>query len=722
MVKWQRWIRPGLAATFLLAVIAAVVGAPPVERDLQERVAARLAADGQGWAGVSISGRNVTISGTAPSTESQAIAVASAKRVAAVGNVSDRSDLLPIASPYIWTADKKEGAVTLSGSVPSESFRNSILAAARRALPEADIHDAMVLARGAPTGFSGGTAFALQRLAGLSDGMATLTDGVLSFAGLAADARSYRAGREALAGEIPPGIELGAIDILPARANPFVWSADYDGKSVTLAGYVPDELALQTLITTAREVMPGKTIVDKTQVASGAPAGFVDAAVYAMTALTRFSQGGVALDGLKLDVAGTAKSVDDYDAILGSFAAGLPKGVRIVSGALAPATVGDYGWKGERNEGSVTLTGFVPSQDQKAEVAGIAQSLFAGLRIDDRVRIAGGAPRMDWIGGVKFAMSQLARLGKGQVVLGDKTYAIEGEAISPDAYIQILEANRATLPASLALKSAAVTPPVASPYRFAASRQPGKIVIEGYASSEKERETLIDNARRAFGDAAVDDQLAYAGGAPDGYVGAATAAMQAVSRLASGHAEITDGKVLISGGAYTEAAESDILAGVRDTTPEGFTPESAIVVRQPDQPATPARCRELLQAALQAGRIEFEGDKSDIADQSQGILDRVAAILQRCPDTNVEIAAHTDSDGSTGRNKTVSEDRATAIVEFLVSGGVKRERLSGIGYGETKPIAENSTSAGKAQNRRIEFTMIAPGETVVAPAEASAEP
>jgi len=329
---------------------------------------------------------------------------------------------------------------------------------------------------------------------------------------------------------------------------------------------------------------------------------------------------------------------------------------------------------------------------------------------------------MDWIGGIKFAMSQLARLGKGSVVLGDKSYAIDGEAVSPEAYVDLLRTNGATLPASLALKSASVTPPVASPYRFAARREPGRVVVAGYASSEKEHDALIETARRAFGDTAVVDQLAYASGAPKGYAGAATAAMQAVSRLAGGSAEITDGRMFISGGAYTEAAESDILAGVRDTTPEGFIPESSIAVRQPDQPATAARCRELLQAALEAGRIEFEGDKSEIADQSAGVLDRVAAILQRCPDTNVEIAAHTDSDGSTNRNKTISEDRATAIVEFLVNGGVKRERLTGIGYGESKPVADNSTSTGKAQNRRIEFTMIAPGEAPAAPPEAPAAP
>jgi hypothetical protein len=132
-----------------------------------------------------------------------------------------------------------------------------------------------------------------------------------------------------------------------------------------------------------------------------------------------------------------------------------------------------------------------------------------------------------------------------------------------------------------------------------------------------------------------------------------------------------------------------------------------------------------LSAELQAGRIDFDSDKTEVADRSFGMLDRVAAVLQRCPEANIEIASHTDSDGSTARNQTVSEARADAIVEYLVDAGVMRERLTAKGYGETKPIADNKTDEGKARNRRIEFTLtvrskVPPPDAPAAPGDAAA--
>jgi OOP family OmpA-OmpF porin len=192
--------------------------------------------------------------------------------------------------------------------------------------------------------------------------------------------------------------------------------------------------------------------------------------------------------------------------------------------------------------------------------------------------------------------------------------------------------------------------------------------------------------------------------------------MQAVSRLAAGRAEIVGNALSVWGGVYSPAAEGEITGALSDTLPKGFTATAAIEARQPGQPVSPERCRDLLGAELRAGRIDFDNDKSEISDRSFGMLDRVGAVLQRCPDANVEIAAHTDSDGSTARNRELSEARAQAIVDYLADAGVKRERLKGIGYGESKPIADNATDAGKAQNRRIEFTMTVPGEPVTEPA------
>ncbi|MBN9060750.1 MAG: OmpA family protein, partial [Rhizobiales bacterium] len=95
-----------------------------------------------------------------------------------------------------------------------------------------------------------------------------------------------------------------------------------------------------------------------------------------------------------------------------------------------------------------------------------------------------------------------------------------------------------------------------------------------------------------------------------------------------------------------------------------------------------------------------------ILPSSYGLLDRIAAIIQRCPVATVEIGAHTDSSGGTRKNQALSVERANAVVNHLVADGVRRERLNPVGYGGSRPIASNSKASGRAQNRRIEFGIV----------------
>ena len=124
-------------------------------------------------------------------------AVAAAADVPGVLGVDNGSDLLPVSSPYVWTAKRAGKVVTLSGNVPSESTRNAVLAGARRALPDAEIRDEMTLARGAAANFNSTTAFALDRLGGLTEGTISVTDGIVSVSGVAASSTSYAEARGA---------------------------------------------------------------------------------------------------------------------------------------------------------------------------------------------------------------------------------------------------------------------------------------------------------------------------------------------------------------------------------------------------------------------------------------------------------------------------------------------------------------------------------------------
>jgi outer membrane protein OmpA-like peptidoglycan-associated protein len=101
--------------------------------------------------------------------------------------------------------------------------------------------------------------------------------------------------------------------------------------------------------------------------------------------------------------------------------------------------------------------------------------------------------------------------------------------------------------------------------------------------------------------------------------------------------------------------------------------------------------------------INFEVGKANILPSSTDTLNFVAAELLANPEVKVEISGHTDNTGSLNLNKTLSNRRAEAVKNYLVSKGVSADRITTVGYGYAKPIAPNTTAEGRAKNRRIEF-------------------
>lgn len=110
--------------------------------------------------------------------------------------------------------------------------------------------------------------------------------------------------------------------------------------------------------------------------------------------------------------------------------------------------------------------------------------------------------------------------------------------------------------------------------------------------------------------------------------------------------------------------------------------------------------------AFAARAIQFETGKAVIKPVSYKILDEVASILKEYPYYDVNVDGHTDNVGKPDKNLQLSKDRAAAAVAYLVSKGIDAKRLVSAGYGDTKPVADNKTAAGRAQNRRVEFNLL----------------
>jgi OmpA-OmpF porin, OOP family len=101
--------------------------------------------------------------------------------------------------------------------------------------------------------------------------------------------------------------------------------------------------------------------------------------------------------------------------------------------------------------------------------------------------------------------------------------------------------------------------------------------------------------------------------------------------------------------------------------------------------------------------INFDVDKATIKPESMGTLNMIVQVLKDNPDLKFEIDGHTDNSGAAAHNLTLSQQRAIAVKDQLTKMGVDASRLTTKGFGDTKPIADNGTIEGKANNRRVEF-------------------
>jgi outer membrane protein OmpA-like peptidoglycan-associated protein len=105
--------------------------------------------------------------------------------------------------------------------------------------------------------------------------------------------------------------------------------------------------------------------------------------------------------------------------------------------------------------------------------------------------------------------------------------------------------------------------------------------------------------------------------------------------------------------------------------------------------------------------IFFDSDRSEIRKESENELERLVKLLSENQTMRIEIASHTDDQGTTEYNEKLSENRSKSVVSYLLSKGVSPSRLVAKGYGESKPIDTNDTEAGRQNNRRTEFKILA---------------
>ncbi|MCK1639818.1 OmpA family protein [Bradyrhizobium sp. 157] len=319
LFRWSSKWWPGVIPLVICWAIAAWTSTEPLEVDLAQRSAAALKGTILDKRRISVEGRDVTLAADAFSEDGRQSAVASVEAVLGVRLVNDETRLVPEAKPFVWSAERDVVRVTLSGNSPLPASKSRLMEAARVNLGGVEVVDRMNLSRGAPPHFDNAALLLLDQVGKLKEGKITLSDTKVSLSGMAREL----GGREAVAAalkNLPEGFSVAANDV---KAPPYIFQAYKDPVAVTLTltGNVPDNNVHATLVAAAGRKFFSEKVVDNLKTSIGAPAGFANAVVSALGALSRLSTGTLVVSDREVKLSGDAL----YDAAASQIRAGLGK-------------------------------------------------------------------------------------------------------------------------------------------------------------------------------------------------------------------------------------------------------------------------------------------------------------------------------------------------------------------------------------------------------------
>jgi|GEM_PF-5590951 len=158
--------------------------------------------------------------------------------------------------------------------------------------------------------------------------------------------------------------------------------------------------------------------------------------------------------------------------------------------------------------------------------------------------------------------------------------------------------------------------------------------------------------------------------------------------------------------------DNDLLSGLKSLFSADFVSklrslfDTRLDIEAPELSKAGKEAQIAFNEALKGKRIQFQTASADIRPVSHKIIDEIITILARYPEMNLEIGGHTDSSGDSDYNRQLSQDRAAAVKQFMINKGVAANRLAARGFGDSRPVASNASSAGRTQNRRVEFKVL----------------
>ncbi len=498
---------------------------------------------------------------------------------------------------------------------------------------------------------------------------------------------------------------------------------------ISLIGLIPESAARDQLLRQLKDISDNGEVADLLETADyAAPAGWSAASRFAVSALKDLPRSKISVQAGRVDITAMADSPEQRSDLEIDLSRRAPNGIEVNLNISAPRPVITPFTLRLVKGGDITRFDACSADTDKARAQILTAARAAGLEGNVDCVIGLGVPSTSWGDAVATAIRGLNELGGGTLTFSDADITLTALMGTDQAlFDRVVGKLEGTLPEAFALL--ATLPPTpedegeAVAQEFTATLSPeGLVQLRGRLPNDIARDTTDSYARARFGTETVHMATRLDDTLPPTWPFRVMAGLDALSLLHNGSLLVTPEAVSVTGNTgntETNARIAQLLAdklsqtdhfAINVTYVEALDPLAGL--------PTAEECMANIQALQDETKIAFEPGSGTLDASAAGIIDKLAEELNACPDLQIEIQGHTDSQGRESMNQALSQTRALAVLTALQERRVLTKGFLALGYGESQPIADNDTAEGREANRRIEFVRIVPEE---AQAEATAE-
>lgn len=491
---------------------------------------------------------------------------------------------------------------------------------------------------------------------------------------------------------------------------------------VSLIGLIPASTNRDALARRITRIADGQGVADLLETGDyPMPPTWRAAVDFAIVALEMLPRSKISVTADRVIISGIADNLTDKRRLEAALARARPDGVRLALEINAPRPViSPFTARFILDADSARFDACAVDTVEARELI-VNAATSAGLEGRVNCTLALGAPSQDWGQAVALAIEAVRDLGGGTVTLTDTDVilaALPGTAQARfDDVIGQLENSLPDVFALTAQLPALPDDQAAGPPQFTATLSPeGHVQLRGRMPDDLTNMVAENFATAKFGQRNITMRTRVVEDLPAGWSVRILAGIEALSELSNGIVVVEPDTITVRGNTGDETAAAEISRLMIDKLGQSADYNLDITYVEALDPIaalpTPEQCIAQIIAMTEGRKITFDPGSASITAAAQPVIDDIAEVLRLCGDLRIRVAGYTDSQGREEMNLRLSQDRADAVLTALRARRVPVSTFEAVGYGVADPIADNATEEGREANRRIEFSLILPGDAV----------